>query len=326
MASIPSNPLGSAPLQRHRDPQEEPPPNVERWSAFWRDTYHSHEMREYRDALCLPGSDDMRASILDDLSEYFRVTPDDALHLAKNWGEACVGEWQSARDPLDFHRTTRSSSFSLLWYAYLQASGLNFPASAGIARSMQPLLEHAAHLDFGSGIGVTSQLFARLGCETTLADVATKTLDFARFRLERRGQRATYLDLNREALPEARYDVVTAIDVLVHVPDFGATARALHRALKPGGLLYANIVVPADPEAAPWHLYRDERPLRRALQIAGFEPVLRLSEHYGEIYTRVEDHGVVHTLRAARDAVQFSPLRSLARAVIGAQRHAWHET
>ena len=325
MASIPSNPLAGAPLQRHRDPKEEPPPDVERWSAFWRDMYHSHEMREYRDALCLPGSDDIRASILDDLSTYFHLTTNDCRNLAVNWGEACINEWTSAADPIEFHRSTQSSSFSLLWYAYLQATGFYFPVSPAIARLI-PRADGAKHLDLGSGAGVTSQLFQQLGYDTTLADIAVTTLDFARYRFARRSQPATFLDLNIATLPAAEYDVITAIDVLFIVPDFPALVASIHRALKPGGLLYANIMVPADPEAAPWHLYRDERPLRRALQIAGFEPVLRLSERYGEIYTRVEDHGVVHTLRAARDAVQFSPLRSLGRAVIGAQRHVWHET
>ncbi len=314
-----ANDGASTPLQRHRDPAAGTPPDTSGWPTFWRDVYESPETAEYRAALCLPGSDDMRAGVLDDLSTYFHLSPDECRELALNWGEACIAEWTAAASPADFHRSTQSSSYSLLWYAYLQATGVYFPVTPAIARAI-PRVAGAKHLDLGSGAGVTSQLFQRLGYETTLADIAVTTLDFARYRLGRRNVPATFLDLNTAALPSGEYDLVTAIDVLPHVPEFPALVASIHRALKPGGYLYANINV--RPEGhAPWHLYTDDAPLRRQLQNSGFEPVVRLDSHYGEIYRRVDDHGAVHAARAVRDAVQFSPLRPLARSVLAAPRH-----
>jgi 2-polyprenyl-3-methyl-5-hydroxy-6-metoxy-1,4-benzoquinol methylase len=57
---------------------------------------------------------------------------------------------------------------------------------------------------------VTSQLFAKAGYETTLADVSTSLLDFARYRFSRRGEAARFTDLNDEKLETGRYDVITA--------------------------------------------------------------------------------------------------------------------
>ncbi len=87
----------------------------------------------------------------------------------------------------DFYRTTQSWAFDLLWFAYLQAEGYGLPSSVLALQAMATRAHGPAHLDFGSGAGVTSQLFARAGYETTLADISTSLLDFARYRLKRRG-------------------------------------------------------------------------------------------------------------------------------------------
>ncbi len=145
-------------------------------------------------------------------------------------------------------------------------------------------------------------MFARLGYETDLADVSTSLLQFGRWRLERRGEVARYIDLNHDRLTSQAYDVITAIDTLVHVPDVALTVGELHRALKPGGILFANFDVrPPTPENA-WHLYSDDIPLRWMLQRTGFEPIKSLD---GMItaYRKVEPSSLVHRMRGARDLV-----------------------
>ena len=83
---------------------------------------------------------------------------------------------------------------------YLQAEGYEFPASVVAAQYLRRReVKPGTHLDYGSGVGVTGQLFASLGYETALGDVSTSLLEFARYRLERRGQAATYLDLAARA-------------------------------------------------------------------------------------------------------------------------------
>lgn len=300
---------------RHVDPESEAP-DISSWSPFWRAAYESGEMDVLRACLRVDETGDVRASVIDDLATYFDVPPEECLRRCLDWGTACIEEWNASATPLEFHRETTSSSFSLLWYAYLQAVGAYFPVSVALARIALRRSPPGTHLDFGSGAGVTSQLFQALGYETTLADVARVTLDFARFRFRRRGRDAAFIDLNEASLPDDAYDVITAIDVLAHVPDVAATAHTLHRALRRGGILYANINVSARTKDAPWHLHDDQRLLRRDLQTAGFEPIVRLDYNYGEIYRRVDESGPIHTLRALRDWLQFGPTRPVAAAAI----------
>jgi hypothetical protein len=53
---------------------------------------------------------------------------------------------------------------------YLQAEGYGYLTSVFALRTIAARGHGRAHLDFGSGVGVTSQLFVRAGYETTFAD------------------------------------------------------------------------------------------------------------------------------------------------------------
>jgi SAM-dependent methyltransferase len=270
----------------------------------------------YRAGLRLASHVDVRAAILDDLSTFFGLDPEECVRRCIDWEQWSVAEWHAqARDTTasltEFYRTTKSWAFDLAWYAYLQSEGFHYPVATVIARSLPRGLRARGgrHLDFGSGIGDTAQLFSRLGFESHLADVSTSLLAFARFRLERRNDRVTYIDLNESRVDTNRYDVITAIDTLVHVPDLRATAHQLHAALRQGGLLFANFDVrPPSPENA-WHLYHDDRALYWQLQRTGFEPVVNLDRRI-MCYRRVDPSGAAHRLRGIRDTVLFrSPLR-----------------
>jgi SAM-dependent methyltransferase len=302
----------------HPDPldpgQLKPEPAT--WSARQRHAYASSEMQAYRAGLLLEGQADVRASILDDLSTYFGLSPAECVRRCIDWERWSLEEWQATRRDspeslIDFYRTTRSWAFDLSWYAYLQTEGFHYPVSVVIARALPTGLRARGgrHLDFGSGVGDAGQLFCRLGFETELADISTSLLAFARFRLERRAEYASYLDLNATTPGPAQYDFITAIDTLVHVPDLPATASMLHRALKPGGYLFTNFDVrPPTPENA-WHLYHDDLPLYWQLQRSGFEPVQNLDRRI-VCYRRVEPVGLAHQFRGVRDSVLLrSPLR-----------------
>ena len=236
----------------------------------------SEELDRYRDALRLHSGDDVRAAVLDDLSTYFGIDREECVARCIHWEASSVEEWfgddRGTPDGLlDFYRTTQSWAFDLLWHAYLQAEGYEFPASVIAAQYLRHRrVAPGVHLDFGSGVGVTSQLFASEGYETHLSDVSTSLLDFARFRLVRRGQAATYLDLSAADLPAGRYDVITAIDTLAHVPDVTDVACRLHAALRPGGWLFANVDVRTPGRASAWHLQNDAVHVALELRRVGF--------------------------------------------------------
>jgi SAM-dependent methyltransferase len=276
----------------------------------------------YRDALKIAPGEGIRESVLDDLSSYFRLPPDECVRRCRDWEQWSVVEWSmrprdTEADLRDFYLTTTSWCFDLLWYAYLQAEGWAYPVSVAASGCVPKFDSGSRHLDFGSGVGVTAQLFRSLGYETDLADVSTPLLQFARWRLERREVPAGYIDLNQSELASQAYDVITAIDTLVHVPDVPHTARELHRALKPGGILFANFDVRPRTAENAWHLYSDDLPLRWQLQRAGFEPIVSLD---GMItaYRRVEASSVAHRWRGARDLVMLrSPVRPAYRFLRG---------
>ena len=277
---------------------------------------HFSEMDVFKGCLTKDGIS-VRASILDDLSNFYDLPIEECVRRCLHWEELSVKEWKSgdrsSPDGLrDFYNSVQSWSFDLMWYAYLQATGHAYPAAVVAANFSAQEVLGRHHLDFGSGIGVTSQLFARRGYNTTLADISRPLLDFARWRLERHGDPAKYIDLNIDTLPQSAYDCITALDTLVHVPDFEDTALELHRALKPDGLLFANFDVrDRSAESSAWHLYGSAIDLDCRLQACGFAKIKNLGIS-PTCYRRVEPDTVRHRIRRVSNQVT-TPARNLFR-------------
>jgi SAM-dependent methyltransferase len=304
----------------HPDPLDPAtvPPDPRSWSKAQGDAFTSQEMEWFRGSLRLPGVADVRAAVLDDLSSYSGLTPDQCVERCRNWESWSVDEWfasdRSDKDGLtNFYRTTESWAFDLLWYAYLQTVGYAYPTSVLALRATAGQGQGRAHLDFGSGVGVTSQLFAKAGYETTLADVSTSLLDFARYRFSRRGEAARFIDLNDEKLETGRYDVITALDTLTHIPDLAEVVASLHGALRPGGWLITNFDVrPPSKENAPF-LYEDDLDLKAMLHSAGFVPSGRFG--WFVTYRRADPSDTAQQLRRLLDRLFLTsgPRRAIRR-------------
>ncbi len=88
-------------------------------------------------------------------------------------------------------------------------------------------------LDIGCGTGATLGGLATFGDVTGL-DFSLDALRFCRQRGEHRLVRA-----RGESLPfaDSSADVITALDLLEHIPDDAAAAKEFARVLRPGGLL-----------------------------------------------------------------------------------------
>jgi SAM-dependent methyltransferase len=269
-------------------------------------------MDTYRSALALRDLD-VRESILQELSEYHDVSPEECLKRCLHWEEWSVEEWKSAdrstpEGIVDFYKSVQSWAFDLTWYSYLQATGHAFPASVAAARFALDATEHRDYLDFGSGTGTTAQLFARLGFRTTMADVSKSLLDYAVWRMERHGDQAARIDLGTEGLPSDAYDFITALDTLVHVPDFDATARDLRRAIRQGGYLLANFDVrEKDDHGSLWHLHNDLHVVDHRLRAAGFVRTHTLAD-LTRCYVAVDPTRPSFKLRMAVDTAKL-PLR-----------------
>lgn len=314
----------------HPDPDDphEPAPDPSNWTPLLSEAATGQPLECFRDALRFEGNS-VRAGVIADLAEYYGLDADEVVHRCVHWEEWSTKEWQersrtSNDDIADFYRTTASWSFDLLWFAYLQAEMYRYPVSAVIATVLADELPPGArHLDFGCGVGVTSQMFSRLGYTSEMADISTSMLQFATFRLQRRGDEVAALDLNDHVLEPDRYDVITAIDTLVHIPDLERVLRQLHASLRPGGVLFANFATRPQTAENSQFLYADELPLRRLIQRIGFEPEHRLDGMITK-YRRVEPHGLPHFARRVRDAVLLSPLRPWAKRLRDRVRRLTH--
>ena len=305
----------------HIDPLAHAPPDRASWSPAQASAWSSPEMAVY--AACFGEGGDVRTAILRELADFTGLSPEACRQRCLHWEADSIAEWKAADRSTpeglrDFYNSQTSWLFDLAWYSYLQVVGHCFPASVVAAQFARAHCAGRRHLDFGSGIGATSQLFARLGFETTLADVSKPLLDFARWRLARHGEVAETIDMNAAALPSRAFDCITALDTLVHVPDFEATVRDLHRALRPDGWLLVNFDVRArDADASAWHLHGNAIDLDTRLQACGFRRTRTLGT-VTHCYHRVEPRTVAHAARRLRNRT-LVPLR-LAGAVMARLR------
>ena len=101
-------------------------------------------------------------------------------------------------------------------------------------------------LDVGCGGGILSESMARLGARVTGIDLAEKALKVAQLHLlEGDELPVTYELESAESLADrqaARFDVVTCMELLEHVPDPSSTVAACAKLAKPGGQIFFSTI------------------------------------------------------------------------------------
>jgi 2-polyprenyl-6-hydroxyphenyl methylase/3-demethylubiquinone-9 3-methyltransferase len=97
-------------------------------------------------------------------------------------------------------------------------------------------------LDVGCGGGILADSMARKGAGVLGIDLATKALRVAQLHaLEAQTTGVTYREVAAEALAAespARFDVVTCMEMLEHVPDPASVVAACSTLVKPGGWVF----------------------------------------------------------------------------------------
>lgn len=97
-------------------------------------------------------------------------------------------------------------------------------------------------LDVGCGGGILAEAMAKAGADTLGIDMAEKSLKVAKLHaMESQVQGLAYEQLPAESLAErepARFDVVTCMEMLEHVPDPQAVVSACSQLVKPGGWVF----------------------------------------------------------------------------------------
>lgn len=100
-------------------------------------------------------------------------------------------------------------------------------------------------VDVGCGGGILSESMAGAGAEVTGIDMAPAPLEVARLHLQETGVDVTYLQSTAESLASenaGRFDVVTCLEMLEHVPDPAQVIQSCAELVKPGGHVFFSTI------------------------------------------------------------------------------------
>lgn len=120
-------------------------------------------------------------------------------------------------------------------------------------------------LDVGCGGGILSESMAARGAQVVGIDLSEKALAVARLHLMETGAQVDYRHASAESMAEeepARFDIVTCMEMLEHVPDPGAVVSACAATAKSGAWLFFSTI--------------NRTPRAYVLAIVGAEYVLKL--------------------------------------------------
>lgn len=104
-------------------------------------------------------------------------------------------------------------------------------------------------LDVGCGGGILSEAMAKAGANVTGIDMTTEPLEIARKHAEENGltidyQQTTIEDFvqNQTACHTEKFDVITCMEMLEHVPDPLSIIQSCKALLKPNGVLFFSTI------------------------------------------------------------------------------------
>ncbi|MFQ0999078.1 bifunctional 2-polyprenyl-6-hydroxyphenol methylase/3-demethylubiquinol 3-O-methyltransferase UbiG [Gilliamella sp. BG6] len=100
-------------------------------------------------------------------------------------------------------------------------------------------------LDVGCGGGILSESLAKLEANVTAIDLADESLTVAKIHAEQNGLTIDYQKQTVEKHAQqhpAKYDVITCMELLEHVPDPFSVIQACAKLLKPGGKLFLSTI------------------------------------------------------------------------------------
>jgi len=140
---------------------------------------------------------------------------------------ALAASWWNPDGPM--RPLHRMNPVRIAWI--VQGANRKFSATAGLRL-----------LDVGCGAGLAAEALARRGFDVLGLDAATEAIDAARAHSAGQGLTVTFRPgVAEELLAEGlRFPIITALEVIEHVPDPRAFLATLAALLEPGGLLFLS--------------------------------------------------------------------------------------
>ena len=100
-------------------------------------------------------------------------------------------------------------------------------------------------LDVGCGGGILSESLASVGADVTGIDQGDKVIQIAKLHAKESGVKIKYKHINIEDFyknTDERFDVITCLEMLEHVPDPNSIINACSKLLKPGGKIFFSTI------------------------------------------------------------------------------------
>ena len=100
-------------------------------------------------------------------------------------------------------------------------------------------------LDVGCGGGILSESLASAGAEVTGIDQGDKVIQIAKLHAKESGVKIKYKHINIEDFyknTDERFDVITCLEMLEHVPDPNSIINTCSKLLKPGGKIFFSTI------------------------------------------------------------------------------------
>ena len=100
-------------------------------------------------------------------------------------------------------------------------------------------------LDVGCGGGILSESLASSGADVTGIDQGDKVIQIAKLHAKESGVKIKYKHINIEDFyknTDERFDVITCLEMLEHVPDPNSIINTCSKLLKPGGKIFFSTI------------------------------------------------------------------------------------
>ena len=100
-------------------------------------------------------------------------------------------------------------------------------------------------LDVGCGGGILSESLANEGADVTGIDQGDKVIQIAKLHANESGVKVKYKHINIERFyknTDERFDVITCLEMLEHVPDPNSIINTCSKLLKPGGKIFFSTI------------------------------------------------------------------------------------